>query len=517
MPVLKLTARLAREVKQRVEAALADGCPPPGGVLWGQHRISAIRRAADEMDLEQQTLRGWAGSPGRAGRMARFQLAVDWSLYRPNDTFSVISEEQAGEAAEAYKKTGSKARAAADLHISFETLQRRLARAAELGLFVKDPPPPSMPGFVVARTSTTLDGEGNVRATSIQQKREPGDEFAMPPGQTLKGVSALVDPEGRVIQQWVKTKQDSVTAELIEALKRTFAGYTGHAPLIPPPARTDADLLSIYPIADQHHGLLAWGKETGEDYDLRIGAARLRSSMARLVTQSPASREAIILNLGDWQHTDDARNVTPRSGYVLDVDSRFFKILTTGVQLMQDCIELALQKHEAVTVRNIPGNHDPHASVALTVALSAFYSANPRVTIDASPSEWFFRRFGASLIGATHGHRVKADRMAMAMAVMCREDWGETKYHYIYHGHIHHETVKEVGDVRVESFQSLAANDAHHAAGGYVAGKSLTSITHHVADGEVGRHKVHVPPPPSPLRVAAGRADRPRTSKRRRR
>lgn len=239
---------------------------------------------------------------------------------------------------------------------------------------------------------------------------------------------------------------------------------------------------------------MAWAKDAGEDYDLKIGATRLRSCAGRLIAQSPPSKTAIILNLGDWQHTDDAKNMTPRSGNLLDVDGRYFKVLTTGIQLMMDIIELALQKHEKVIVRNLPGNHDPHSSVALTVALGAFYANNKRVTIEQDPSDFFFYRFGATLIGANHGHKMRADAMAMSMAVRRREDWGQTKFHYFYFGHIHHETAKEIGDVRCESFQTLAAKDAHAYSSGYNSGQSITSITIDKDTGEIGRHRVNVGP-----------------------
>jgi hypothetical protein len=322
---------------------------------------------------------------------------------------------------------------------------------------------------------------------------------ALPIGQKIEGTSTLyrLNERGEWEErlQWVKSKDDPALQNLTAALKEAFDSYRGAAKPVPVPKHTDADLLSVYPIADQHNGLMAWGAESGENYDLKIGAERLRSCMARLVAQSPSSKGAIILNLGDWQHTDDQKNATPASGHQLDVDSRYFKILTTGVQLMMDCIDLTLQKHETVLVRNIPGNHDPHASIALTVALSAFYAKNPRVIVDDDPSDFFFHRFGSTLIGANHGHKAKPADMAMSMAVRRREDWGATRFHYFYFGHIHHETAKEVGDVRCESFQTLAAKDAYSASHGYNSGQSLTSITIHREDGEIGRHRVNIAPP----------------------
>ena len=370
-----------------------------------------------------------------------------------------ISDEACVAAFEARSRHRTAAAAAKELGITTVTLNNRLQRAASRG----------------------LDG-------SLPE--------ALPPGQQVKGVSTLwgLDQQGEWIEKlkWVKSKEDANLQKLIEALQDAFSEYKGKSELISPPKIKDTELLSVYPIADQHVGLLSWGKETGEDYDLDIGARRLHDCAKRLISQSPSSASAIILNLGDFQHTDDAKNMTPAHGNLLDVDGRYVKVLTVGVQMMMDTIDLALQKHDKVLVRNIPGNHDPHASVALTVALSAFYHNNQRVTIDDDPSEFFFHRFGQSLIGANHGHRMKPADMAMLLAARRAEDWGQTKFKHFYFGHIHHVTAKEIGGVVVESFQTLAAKDAWSHARGFTARQSLSSITFHHEDGEIGRHRVNI-------------------------
>jgi hypothetical protein len=405
-----------------------------------------------------------------------------------SDRDRVLSETVA-----ALKEYGSGRKAAKALGIPRSTFMGRLKAAAKAGkLGFK----PVLPGFEIKQTSAQLGAAGEVQREWVQQRPESGPAFDVPEGHSIRGVSALVDPDGGIRQQWIKTWRDETAASVIEAAKSAFAR---HRPLrrIAAPRRIERGLLNVYPIADQHLGLLSWGRETGEAYDLRIGVARLRACMARLVGQSPPAARALILNLGDWQHADDQRNMTPRSGNVLDVDGRYFKVLVAGVDLMVDCIALALRKHAEVIVANLPGNHDPHSSRALTIALAAHFRNNPRVEIVVDPSEFFFYRFGATLIGANHGHKMRPDRMAMTMAVLRREDWGKTRFHVFYFGHIHHETLKEVGDVRVESFRTIAAKDAHAASSGYVSGQSLTSITHHVRDGEIARSRVNVilPPP----------------------
>lgn len=316
--------------------------------------------------------------------------------------------------------------------------------------------------------------------------------YPLPLGQRIKGVSTLYDGQNQEVMTWVKTTSETSLEDIIEAIKVSFDEYKGTSESIPVPDHVETDLMNVVPIADLHHGLLAWGEESGEDYDIKIGAQRLKQSLNRLMEQAPPAQTALLLNLGDFFHSDDSKNRTPASGHVLDVDSRYFKIIKTGVQLMLECIDIALKRHRTVLVKNIPGNHDPHASVALTVALSAFYDGNDRVIIDDSPSEFFWHRFGSTLIGAHHGHKLKPERMAMAMADHRPEDWGNSKYRWFLFGHIHHETVKEVGTVRCESFQTLAAKDAYAAGHGYTSGQSLNLITLHEKNGEIGRIRANI-------------------------
>lgn len=413
--------------------------------------------------------------------------------------FEPISDEQCRKVASLKAEHGSERAAAKAAGMPRTTFRRHLMRAAERGFMGFDP---VLPGYEIKTTATNFDEAGESKGSWVKQHKAAGEKFAIPAGQQLDRLSTYVDSEGRTRAQWIKTKQDGVTADLVQALEGVFAKYKGRAKPVPRPKAIERDLLTVYPIADQHLGLLSWGRETGASYDLKIGSARLLDCATRLVGKSERSREALIVNLGDWYHANDQRNVTPRSGHQLDVDGRFYKVLTAGIELMMQIIDLALAKHEFVEVANIPGNHDPEAARAMTVALSMFYSRNKRVKI-SFPGDLYFRRFGATLIGAAHGDKMKPDRMAMTMATQRREDWGATAYHWFLFGHIHHETAKEVGDVRCESFQTLADKDNYAAGGGYNSGQSLNAITLHKRNGEEGRHRVNIPPPS--MRKPAGR------------
>lgn len=314
-----------------------------------------------------------------------------------------------------------------------------------------------------------------------------------PQGHTVKGVSTLYGPDGKLMQQWVKTKAGEPSLEdLIETVREALEEYKGGFAAVEEPGQVDAEIATVFPIADSHFGLYAYGKETGEDYDLSIADETNRRAFARLMAACTSSQEAVILGLGDLLHADDTTNRTAKSGNALDVDTRHSKVLKVAIQYLIYCTDLALTKHRHVTVRNLPGNHDTHSAMAVTMALWAWFQGNERVTVDDSPSYFWWWRWGAVLLGATHGDLAKMAQLPLVMAASRPEDWGKAKFRHMLTGHIHHKSSIETGGVIVESFQSTAARDAWHEASGFRSGRSMTAITFHSLDGEIARQKVNI-------------------------
>lgn len=334
-----------------------------------------------------------------------------------------------------------------------------------------------------------------IRASELNMIPGVAQGGMVPPGFVMKGVSTLYDAEGNVTSQWVKTKADPNRVALEASIHDAFDEYKGYAKLVPlPKGGFEKELLTVYNIADHHLGLFAWGEETGEDYDLKIGATLLLDTMTKLIQNTPRSETALVLNLGDFFHSDNNENRTLRSGNALDVDTRYAKVLQIGVELMIHCVQMALQKHKRVIVRSLPGNHDPYAALALSVAMAAFFDNEPRVEVDTSPDPFFWYRFGKVFIGAAHGDMAKPSDMPGLMAATRPLDWGASEYRYIYLGHVHHKEKgggEKAGAVW-EVFQSLAAKDAWHHAMGYSSGRSMVAITHHRNHGEVFRHTVSI-------------------------
>lgn len=317
----------------------------------------------------------------------------------------------------------------------------------------------------------------------------------VPEEYVVKGVSTYFDAEGKPRGSWVKS---ALKTDASEAVVRQFVDWLsthevrGRSEIIAAPAYTDTDLMTVYPIGDPHFGLHSWAPETGENFDLKEAERVTFGAVDRLVAAAPASHEAVLLNLGDFFHADDSRNETPGHGNKLDVDGRYMKIVQVGMRTLVACIYRLLEKHQIVTVRNVPGNHDPHLALTLSIALDAFFHAEPRVTIDLSPSLYWYKRFGKVLIGAHHGHGAKMGELPLLMAADRPEDWGLTTHRHWMTGHIHHWSGKEHPGVVVESFRTLAAKDAWHAGKGYRSGRDMNVITYHCEHGEIQRTRCDI-------------------------
>lgn len=360
------------------------------------------------------------------------------------------------------------------------------------------PAPPVPPYFSVCGVSTQLDDQGNLEKQWLDSRRD-GEAFepiqaAIPAGHALKGISTLVDERGNVRAQWIKTKRDDgvdLEAAMFEAVSRLADAWPSRATLVEPPTHSDDDLLAVYPMGDPHIGMLAWEKETGENFDLGIAERNLVAAVDHLVALAPPARRALVLTVGDTLHSDGLFNTTTK-GTRVDVDGRTAKMITVAIRTFRRIIDRALEKHEIVEVKIARGNHDELLSLVLSIALQMYYEHEPRVHVDPSPQMFHWYRFGLNLIGVTHGDKAKPMDLMGVMANDCAKDWGETKHRKIYAGHIHHDVVKEVPGVIIEHLRTLASKDAWHAGMGYRSGRDMKMDVIHRVHGHINRHIVGI-------------------------
>jgi hypothetical protein len=309
------------------------------------------------------------------------------------------------------------------------------------------------------------------------------------PGTKYKGVSTLVriDKDGeRPVMQWRKdalTPDPVAYAEAVADALATLKGVKARKA----PTRCDPDLLTVIPVGDPHIGMRSWHRESGADWDLKIAAQVHRDAIGSLLSKAPKAGQALLVFMGDNAHADNGTAMTPASGHHLDVDSRWSHMLEVLLAVMVNATEQALEGHTHVTVRVVLGNHDPHVSAAMAVALQSHYRHEPRVAVDRTPVPLYVRVWGESLLCFAHGHAPQPERVPDILAADYRKEMGETTQGYLYTGHVHSKVLRERGGLIMESVQTLAAKDAYATHAGFRSGRGIFADTFDQR-GQIERH-----------------------------
>lgn len=311
-------------------------------------------------------------------------------------------------------------------------------------------------------------------------------------GQNLSGASVYYKATPTTPAMWVKGKvtdavRERMLLDAIISVGEEWRGMSDKRLIKEPTKSTRSDVLALYPMGDPHLGMYAWAEETNNDFDCNIAERDLRFAVDDLVYEAPESDIGIILNLGDFFHTDSSENRTNRSGHPLDVDTRWQRLLDIGINVMRYTINKALTKHKTVIVRNNIGNHDERSSVMLATALRLLYENNPRVQIDKSVNAFWYYKFGTNMLGSCHGDNTKPQDLMSIMQIDQRKNLSDVRYCSWHMGHVHHKQIWEFRDGTVESHRTLASRDAWHHKSGYRSARDMQMIMYHIKKGERGR------------------------------
>jgi hypothetical protein len=280
-----------------------------------------------------------------------------------------------------------------------------------------------------------------------------------------------------------KGRRDEMLREMEAAFTETLPVYKR----APAPARVMAELANMYLLTDYHLGMMAWGEECGEDWDLEKSETLLLAWARYAVEHAPDAELGILAQLGDFLHFDGMSPVTPTHGHQLDAAARFQKVVRTAIRVLRTVIDLMLTKHSRVVVVMATGNHDIDSSVWLREMFHHVYQNEPRLTVDLSPDMYYAVEWGDTSLFFHHGHRKKMSDISATFVGKFRPMFGGTRFSYGHTGHLHHRDMKEDNLMVVEQHRTLAPSDAHTSGSGFTTGRSTPVVTYHKRFGEVGR------------------------------
>ena len=304
----------------------------------------------------------------------------------------------------------------------------------------------------------------------------------------VRGISTYYNAEGKASGQWVKsriedTKLQEMMRQSIDAMKEEIPRLTA----LPAPPLSNDNLLNCYVVTDYHLGMLSWDEETGENWDVAIAETLVIKWFEQAIAQSPNADTAVFAQLSDFLHFDGMDAVTPASKHLLDVDTRFAKLVRSAIRVLRTIIDMLLAKHQNLHIIMADANHDPVSQIWLREWFSVLYENEPRVTVDKSPNPYNAYEFGNVALFFHHGHKRKVANVSEVFAGQFREMFGRTKYAYAHMGHYHSIDIKENNLMIVEQHRTLAPGDAYSARGGWLSGRDAKVISYDRRYGEVSR------------------------------
>jgi len=285
---------------------------------------------------------------------------------------------------------------------------------------------------------------------------------------------------------WIKTKGasvfvrnatlslDAIKEDYIEAVQdavRSIDGSTwGNMPM-----EQHSNNLFVPCIFDLHIGKLAWGLETGEDYDYKIAMNRFRFALEDMIFKASSYKvERILFPVGNDIYNSDRAFPFPQTtkGTPQMDDLRWQKLFRVGVQLITEAV-IRLSKVAPVDVVMVYSNHDHERVFYLGETLSAVFNSHPGVFVDNDPPARKYYKWGDVLLGLAHGHNEKPQDLPLIMSSERPREWGMTTYRYWILGHLHHtqkfltQQSKDYRGVNVMYVTSPSSPDAWHASKAY--------------------------------------------------
>jgi len=281
---------------------------------------------------------------------------------------------------------------------------------------------------------------------------------------------------------------------VVETMKQFIDKLPQNPTKYPPlKKKPDANLMLECGLVDQHFGMLAWGKETLSDYDLKIASVLYVEAVKKALKRisNPNSIGKILIPLGhDFFHINDQSNTTPRAKHQLDVDGRLPKVYSTGKLAAIKAIDY-LRKIAPVEIVYVPGNHDIQISYFLCDTIKAWFKDCPDVNVNTSPTSRKYFRWGKGLLGMTHGLDEKMQELPGIMAMEVKDDWAKSVYREIHMGHYHkvRSSFKHYSDtinsVIVRTLPSLCGSDDYSYRHGWLA-EGVQAAEFYLWDKEYG-------------------------------
>jgi hypothetical protein len=321
------------------------------------------------------------------------------------------------------------------------------------------------------------------------------ESVALPPTMAMTNTTVHYRG-GEVIQEWRRLSPSvQQMGDIVEGLCERVKGK-GRAPIRKAKKTDGDDVLFEMDIFDAHVGMFADEKETlDKNYDCDIAAKAMVDVAERLAARATRPKKCVLVFGGDMLHSDTRNNRTEQSGNVLDVDTRYHRIIEYIIKACRDVVQICASVAEEVEIVILQGNHSWHSEAWLAHVLESYYAHCPNIKVLMSRSPRKKMVFGNNLLVWAHGDKIASNKWAMIIAAEFAQDWGMTKYRHLKTGHRHHKMtiaplmIDEQSGLLVEVLEALCSTDSYHANAGYIGSqKGASAFEYHRNHGLMTRY-----------------------------
>ena len=269
------------------------------------------------------------------------------------------------------------------------------------------------------------------------------------------------------VKVWFEKIQDDIT---IKSIKEVFDDFVRHYRL-PKTYKKEYDkghsLVEIN-IADLHLGKLAWHRETGENYDIKIASRRFFDVLDDLIEKTRIYKpKRILFIIGNDFFNADTPSDTTTYGTSVDSDVRWQKRFSVGCHMLVDAIN-TLINIAPVDVKVILGNHDATTMFSAGELLKAWFHEYPSINIDNSPKLRKYHVYEDVLLGYTHGNKEKPRDLFSLMATEMKNVWNIINFKEFHLGHLHRESSMDYNGLMVRWLKSPTGTDSWHYGKGFL-------------------------------------------------
>lgn len=209
--------------------------------------------------------------------------------------------------------------------------------------------------------------------------------------------------------------------------------------------------------------------------DMHFGETTMEDLQTKLEeiqeTLKKGYKEVVIMNAGDFFHSDDMFSSRTIAGTVLETVD-MVRAVEDAKTFMHAVFTSAQENAEHVSYRYVAGNHSSFEYFFNEYLIVKY----PQVTVHQHNDLSTAFMIDNVLIALAHGHKIKKNNLSQVISYEYRELWGRASEVHCFTGHYHQLESQSLNGVVVHQLGTPKQADAYERQNGWVASRKLIQM-----------------------------------------